>query len=278
MKTTTVVLLLLATWLSGAAHAQVVFPADSEYRPLFCRNMVMTDGLADTASFLDDKDVVGDVPGPAALRASDTTNLYMRIRLEKDPVQGTALRASSWGMEFDIDNNANTYELLVLVDGIAAPAAVSIFRNTTTTLANDPNDPADAPAAQTHPFAMNGRSVAATGSNFGGTGDFFLDFAVPWSELTPLGLDRDTAVHMWVGSSMSQDSLNGDLACHDGASGAPTLGGTASDPTTGDPNDPGAGGGTGHLEGGGGCSTGRDPVGLLVALAFVLLRRKRTAR
>ena len=273
MRITIIILLLLAP---AAAHAQVVFPPDSDYRPMFCRNTVMTDGLADTAGFLDDKDVVGDAPATAALRASDNTNLYMRIRLEKDPVQAAALNASSWGMEFDIDNNANSYELLVLVDGIAAPAAVSIFRNTTTTLANDPNDPADMPAAQTHPFSMNGRSTAAAGSNFGGSADFFLDFAVPWSELMPLGLDRDTPVHMWVGSSMSQNSLNGDLACHDGASGAPTLGGTASDPTTGDPNDPGAGGGTGHLEGGGGCSTGRGAGVLsLLALLTVLLRNRR---
>ena len=275
MRITIIILMLLAPVI---AHAQVVFPPDSDYRPMYCRNAVMTDALADTPNFLDDKDVVGDAPGPAALRASDNTNLFMRIRLEKDPVQGAALGASTWGMELDIDNNPNTYELLVLVDGIAAPAVVSIFRNTATTLANDPNDPADMPAAQTHPFAMNGRSITATGSNFGGSADFFLDFAVPWNELTPIGLDRDTAVRMWVGSSMSQNSLNGDLACHDGAGGAPTLGGTASDPTTGDPNDPGAGTGTGHLEGGGGCSTGRGNAGLLALLALVLLCRNRTRR
>ena len=81
MRITIIVLLLLATSPLGVAHAQVVFPADSEYRPMFCRNAVMTDGLADTPNFLDDKDVVGDSPGPAGLRASDNTNLYLRIRL-----------------------------------------------------------------------------------------------------------------------------------------------------------------------------------------------------
>ena len=260
-----------------AARAQVVFPADNAYRPLHCRNAVITDALADTAGFLDERDVVGDPPAPAALRASDASHLFLRIRVEKDPVQGTMLLPSSWGMEYDLDNDLRDYELLILVDGIAgSQATVSVFRNTATTIPNSASDPADTPAAQSYPFASNGRRTAASGSNFGGSADFFLDFAVPWSDLIPLGLDRDTGTRLWVASSSSQDSLNGDFACHDGASGAPTLDGTASDPTTGDPNDPGAGGGTGRLEGGGGCATGGG--GVLIVLALLGVRRRRVAR
>jgi len=279
MRITAIVLLLLATCLLGVAHAQVVFPADSAYVPLRCGNAVVTDGLADTAGFLDERDLVGDPPAPAAYRAADTTNLYLRIRLEKDAMQATMLQPFSWGMEFDLDNDTTDYELLILVDGTTgAQGSVSIFRNTATTLTNDPNDPADTPAAQTHAFPMNGRSVAAGGSNFGGSPDFFLDFAVPWSELMPLGLDHDTPTRAWIASSTSQNSLNGDFVCHDGAGGAATLGNSASDPTTGDPNNPGAGNGTGHLEGGGGCTTTRGNAGLLALLAFIVLRRNRRAQ
>ncbi|HEY5922450.1 MAG TPA: hypothetical protein VIV11_12300 [Kofleriaceae bacterium] len=270
MRNPIIILLVIAAPV--AAHAQVVFPADSAYRPLRCGNMPMTDGLADTAGFLDDLDVVGDPAAAAGLRASDATNLYLRIRLEADPVSGT-LQASTWGMEFNLDIDTTNYELLVLVDGIAAPPVVSIFTNTMTTLSNDPNDPADMPAVQSYPFGMNGRSVAASGSNFGGDGDFFLDFAVPWSELVPLGLDRDTSTRAWVASSASQNSLNGDFACHDPANGAVSLGNSVSDTTTGDPNEDTTGG-TGRLEGGGGCAVSGN-AGLLVLALFGLLRKRR---
>jgi len=114
-----------------------------------------------------------------------------------------------------------------------------VFTNHTVTLANDPADPADLPAAATITFANGARTVAA-GSSVGGTADFFLDIAVPWATLTPLGLARDTPVHVWAASSSSANSLNGDFACHDGGTGAAHLDTTASDQTTGDPAmDPG---------------------------------------
>jgi hypothetical protein len=272
MRISIIVLLLLAPI---AAHAQVVFPADSEYRPLYCGNAVMTDGFADSTANVDERDVVGDGAAPAGLRASDATHLYLRIRLDDDPVTGNMLRPSSWGMQYDLDDDATDYELLILVDGMApAQTALSVFRNTTTTATNDPGDPADQPAARSYAFATNVRSAPAGGSQFGGNADVFLDFAVPWADLVPLGLDRDTPTRVWVASSTSQNSLDGDFACHGGAGGAPTLSGTASDPTTGDPNNPGAGGGTGRLEGGGGCAAGGH-AGVLLLLALLGLRRRR---
>jgi uncharacterized protein (TIGR03382 family) len=276
MRKALIVLLLL---VPVAAHAQVVFPADTEYRPLHCGNAVMTDAFDDDPNARDERDVVGTPTAAAGLRASDATNLYLRIRLEEDPAPNMAVRTFSWGMEFDLDDNPNNYELLVLVEGLAGMAGtVNVFRNTTTTATNDPTDPADTPAAQTYTFANNARSVVATATSFGANPDYVLDFAVPWSALIPLGLDRDTPTRVWVASSNSANSLNGDFACHDGASGAaPTLTGTASDPTTGDPNNPGAGGGTGHLEGGGGCSAGggSGATGFVLALSLLGLRRRR---
>lgn len=260
-----------------AAHAQVVFPPDSAYRPLRCGSAVMNDAYDDASAARDERDVVGDVDSPAGLRASDDTNLYLRMRLEEDPAPNGEVQAFSWGMEFDLDDDPQDYELLVLVEGIAGTAGtVNVFANTTTTTANEPSDPADQPPAQMYLFADNARTVDA-GTDFGGNPDFFLDFAVPWSALVPLGLDRDTPTRVWVASSSLPNALNGDFACHDGASGAPTLTGTASDPTTGDPNDPGAGGGTGRLEGGGGCAAGGGPLGGLAVLALIGLVRRRRA-
>jgi hypothetical protein len=275
MRVAIVLLLLLAPLV---AHAQVVFPADSAYSPLRCGSANMTDAFADEAGALNERDIVGDIDHPAGLRASDATNLYLRMRLEEDPAPGGAVTSFSWGMEFDLDDNPRDYSLLILVDGIAGTAGtVSLFTNGTTTNANDPSDPADQPAVNTYTFANNARTLVAPGTTNGGTADFWLDFAVPWSALTAHGLDRDTPTRVWVGSSSSANSLNGDFACHDGASGGPTLDGTDSDPTTGDPNDPGAGGGTGRLEGGGGCAVGGG-AGWLVVAALGFVRRKRARR
>ncbi|HEY5924230.1 MAG TPA: MYXO-CTERM sorting domain-containing protein, partial [Kofleriaceae bacterium] len=68
----------------------------------------------------------------------------------------------------------------------------------------------------------------------------------------------------------------GDFACHDPANGAVSLGNSVSDTTTGDPNEDTIGG-TGRLEGGGGCAAGGGNVGLFV-LALLGLLRKRRAR
>jgi MYXO-CTERM domain-containing protein len=243
----------------------------------------MSDLVQDQPGAVDARDIVGDIDFPAGLRASDETNAYLRLRLEADPAPGGAVQASSWGMQFDTDGDRQTYELMILVEGINGPAGtVTLYRNSTTTLRNDPNDPVDQPPAQTYTFAANARTIVAPGSSFGGDPDYFLDFAVPWSALVPLGLDRDTTTYVWAATSSVADRLDSDFACHNGASGPVRLDGTASDPTTGDPDeDPnGGGGGTGRLEGGGGCSTGGgggagSAVALLALLGLVCARRRR---
>jgi hypothetical protein len=275
-----VILLVCCAAFPKLASAQVAFPPDPAWTALRCGAQPMSDRLADQPGAIDDRDIVGDAAAPAGLRASDATNLYLRMRLDKDPAPGGAIRGFAWGMQFDLDGDLSTYELMVIVDGTAGPAAASValLRNTATTSGNVPSDPADAPAVATYPLAMNARSIPAPGSSFGGTGDFFLDFAVPWSALVPLGLGRTTPTHVWAGTSTVANALDGDLACHDGATGAARLDATASDRTTGDPaQDPAGGpGGTGQLEGGGGCAAGgAGAPSSALALALVLLARRR---
>jgi hypothetical protein len=271
-----IAIMMLMLIVPVAAHAQVAFPADSAFSALRCGDdRVMTDAYDDATNARDERDVVGDTTHAAGLRASDSTYLYSRIRVDNDPAPSGQVTSFAWGMEYDLDNDPRTYEVLIIVDGVAGTAgAVSVHENTNTTSANSPSDPADR-LVMSYPFADNARTLVAPGTMNGGDSDFWIDFAVPWSVLTPLGLDRDTPVRLWVASSSVGTALNGDFACHDGASGAPALDGTASDDTTGDPNDPGAGGGgSGRLEGGGGCSTGAN-AGWLALIALALVRRRR---
>jgi MYXO-CTERM domain-containing protein len=275
--------LVLALAGGTAAAAPVTFPVDTAYKPLRCGGTPMYDAFRDQPGFVDEGDVVGSATAPAALRASDATYLYLRIRLDTDPAPTQTPKPASWGIELDLDGDPTNYELLMLVDGLAATNAVELFTNHTVTLQNDPNDPADLPAVATYTFATNARSIAAPMPTTGGNPDFFLDFALPWSDLVAAGLDHRTATRLWVASSTSADSLNGDFACHDGAGGVVHLDTADSDATTGDPaDDPngnGSGSGTGsagdRLEGGGGCSTTGGATTPLFAIGLAMLVRRR---
>jgi MYXO-CTERM domain-containing protein len=277
-----IVPIILVCATAGAARA-ATFPGDAAFIPLRCGSDVMTDPLADDPAALADRDLVGDHDAPAGLRAADAQFLYLRIRVDQDPAPAGAPKPSAWGMAFDLDGDRATYELLITADGLAGAGGVSVFTNHTTALANDPADRADAPAAASFTFANAARSAGA-GTTFGGNPDFFVDIAVPWTTLIPLGLDRDTPVHVWVGSSSVANALDGDIACHDrGGAGKAVLDATASTQTTGDPTSAGAGGiGEPRLEGGGGCQSGGSrTLGSGLALAWLGLlgvRRRRRPR
>jgi hypothetical protein len=255
----------------------------------------MTDPYHDTPGFFDERDVVGDASSPAGYRAFDAQFLYLRLRLDGDPVPGGTPRPSSWGFELDTDDVLSTYEVLILADGAAG--LVRLFRNSTNTLANNPDDPADQPPIATYPFATHARSVAAAGSHFGNNPDFFLDMAVPWADLERVGVTTVKPVQVWAGSSSSTDSLNGDIACFDGGTGTPHLDGVPGERAglgTGTSGGAGGNGGggeggalqVGRLEGGPSCACtvgrpggGREHGWLpLAVVALVCLRSFRRGR
>ena len=276
MRLTTILLVLA---LPVAAFAQS-FPADSAYVPLRCDPTVMIDGFQDQSGALDERDIVGDTGNAAGLRAADGSFLYLRVRLEEDPAPGGTVLPFSWGFEFDTDGDRTDYEVLVLADGLGgATGNVTLFQNTATSLPNDPSDPADRVVA-TYGFSSHARSTLAPGTSYGGAADFFLSIAVPWADLMPIGLNHDTPVYLWVASSSSPNSLNGDFACHNPLSdGAVTLVDDSSDQTTPDPATPsnpdGGVGPGGRLEGGAGCAaTSGSSLWLLLALVPFLRRRR----
>ena len=275
------------------------FPPERSWRPFYCGGDVMTDAVGDEPDAVDERDVVGDVREPAGLRAADDVFLYLRLRLDRDPITGAVLTPFTWGMEFDVDLDPTTYEVLVLADGVAGE--VNLFENTVIDIDNDPTDPADEPPVATYAVEDASQSSATDAdSDFGGTDDRFLDIAVPWDDLAPLGIAPETSIAVWAASSSSQNSLDGDFACHDGGAGAPSLDGIASDRTVADPDldsdgdgfsdaeeiaegsDPAdpddvpdqggpAGPGEPRLEGGGGCSAGGGAADGSAALALLAL-------
>ena len=276
MRLTTILLVLAMPVVAFAQN----FPADGAYTALRCDNSVMVDAVADNSAYLDGLDVVGDGSSPAGYHAADANHLFLRMRLEDDPAPGGTPIASSWGFEFDTDGDRTDYEVLILADGIGTSFDVTLFRNNSTAQPNDPNDPAESQIA-VYTFAANARSTAASSSSFGGSGDFFLSVAVPWSDLTPIGVNHNTGVYLWVASSNSPNSLNGDFACHNATTDGPvTLVDDGSDRTSPDPATPpdgnGSGGGEGRLEGGAGCAVaGSGSLWLLLVLVPFFRRKAR---
>jgi len=292
------VLVALALVLAATDAAAQSFPVDAQWSPLFCGQAVMTDRFQDEAGATAERDLVGDLDAPAAMYAADAQFLYMRMRLDQDaiPTPGM-LQPFSWGFAIDLDADVRTYEILLLVDGTAGQNNVVVFRNTMTVTPNDPTDPAEM-SVMTFPITTHAQKRTAAGSQFGGGNDFWLELAVPWTTLMPLGWSRTTPIRVWAASSTSANSLNGDFACHDGASGDPLLDVIVSDPTVGDPvvdtdgdgftdaqeiaagsdpNDPNSVPAS-RLEGGGGCAAGGGGLGVAIAFLAICRRRRKLAR
>jgi MYXO-CTERM domain-containing protein len=224
---------LAALGWTQAVQAQS-FPPDREWRPLYCGEEVMSDLIRDEPDAIDERDLVGDLDFDEAtgLRAADDDFFYLRLRLDEDAILGDELLPFAWGVAFDLDLDPTTYEVLVLADGITGE--VNLFENTEITIDNDPTDPADEPPVASYLFADAGQVIEA-GSDIDGDADFFIDLAVPWADLETVGLAPDSELHLWAASSESQNRLDGDFACHDGSSGAPSLDESASDRTVADP-------------------------------------------
>ncbi len=290
---------ILGSLFATMANAQT-FPAT--LAPLYCQRGVMIDGYRDQSGAVDDRDIVGTVDRPAGFHAVDGQFLYLRMRLDASPVQGSGLTPFAWGFELSTDGDPTNYEILISVDG--ASSTVRLYRNTATTVPDSPADPAEQ-LVMTYPFAQYGRVVDAGASISGGGDDAFIEMAVPWSDLETLGLTPTTLVTVWAATSTASDRLNGDVACHDGGGGAnlPSLSGSAPAPVAPDPSHspgpvggPGGGGssdgGSGNvlassgIEGGPGCScrvggsrNGPGVMGLLVSLfPFLAIGWIRTRR
>jgi MYXO-CTERM domain-containing protein len=290
-----VVAALAANVLDVASAGAQTFPPEGDaWRPFVCTGSPMRDAVGDHPGAEGARDLVGTVQAPAGLRAADPDFLYLRLRLDQDPRQGPGLRAgSSWGFAFSVDGQSTGYEVLVTADGTTG--MIAVHRNSSVSLPDSAEDPADSPAVARYSFATHGRVLAAD-SALGAGADVYLDMSVPWSALAMVGMAPETTIVTWAASSTTADRLNLDFACHDagGGTGAPTLGDSAStgeragpsSSGTGGTGGAGGGGGAGgaggvELEGGPGCavaSPGSGEAGpfaalLLSLIAVALIRR-----
>ena len=218
----------------GVSRHVLVPPAESAFVPFRCDGGVAIDPVGDAAGAGQHRDAVGSAGRPAALRASDDTLLYLRLRLDDDPRQAADdLAPFGWGFLIDGDGDSATYELLGALEGTGGDS-VALWANTSPIpeLASDPSETllVDYPQPIDHWHVQQ-----ATGAGMGGNPDWFITLGLAWDDLAAQGLSRTEPVTVWAGTSNSDRAINEDFACHDGSSGDPTLSGIAFAPAVLDP-------------------------------------------
>ncbi|MCC7539731.1 MAG: hypothetical protein IT379_26145 [Deltaproteobacteria bacterium] len=213
----------LGLLIPAAASAQPVpvFPAETAWAPIVCGTGIATDPVRDAPSAMGGRDIVGETASPAGFYADDGVFLFLRMRLDDTPRRGMdELEPFGWGFELDTDGDRTTYEFIILVDGIAGPEEVVLARNDEMRMIGDPSDVAET-TLNVYPAATHSQVVMAP-SMLGGNDDFFISVAVPIADMRAAGIPLDATV-VWAGSSSNARSLNADLMCHDGNTGAPDL-------------------------------------------------------
>ncbi|MCK6552917.1 hypothetical protein L6R52_44245, partial [Myxococcota bacterium] len=212
----------------------VSMPAESAFVAATCGGVPAWDPISDIPGGTLHRDVVGTTQYPALYTAIDATYVYLRMRVDTDPLQSPGdLRPFGWGWIFDANNNPIDYEYLLHLNGTGTDT-LNWWRNTVQATPNDPADPAEQQLLAYSPAGNYWDSrVAADGSSFSGNADYFITQALPITELTAAGISLSSPLRMWAGTTNSNQAINVDLTCFNGNGG--TLTDTDLDPTPLDP-------------------------------------------
>ena len=229
------VLVLVAATFAPAAAA-VTFPLESSWVPLMCGDEPAWDPLSDQPGATGSRDIVGDSTYPAGYISADAEYVFFRMRVDDVPTTRGEFDSFGWAVELDTDRRLETYEFLLLVDGIANPEEVTFSQNTVQGVMNSPADRAEV-LLSTNPAISHAQAIPA-GSTFGGDGDWFVDMAVSIADLEAAGIIGPTPIVLFVGTSSSAHAITSDLMCNDARSDPFTLTDTGTDVTTRDGTEP----------------------------------------
>jgi Cys-rich repeat protein len=223
-----------------AAATPATFPALNQWVVVTLGNTPVFDPEGDTPGA---RDIVGDATFPMLYIASDATHIYFRLRVDSDPLQNaTNFGPFGWGCFIDTDDNPQTYEFSTLIDGVANPDRIYLYKNTVTTSINDPNDPPDLPPLQELQAPLtaavgHARVLPAvdpdplvTNSSFGGNQDFFIDWAFERSEAEAAGFNTTQTARYYCGSANNGTTIAAD--CSGSANADCPLDSQFSDPIT----------------------------------------------
>lgn len=199
----------------------LVPPSDSAFVPLTCGTNLSWDPVGDPSGGANGRDVVGDAAFPAVLRADLGDRILFRMRMDSTPLLAPENLASfGWGYLFDSDSTVDSYEKYFVANGVGNDE-MQWWDNVQGTL-DAPADPPETLLRQYMP-ATDYWAVTDADSAFGSTPDYFLTIAVAQSDLETFGISFSCEAQIWAGSSNNGQTIDNDLACHDGNAGAATL-------------------------------------------------------
>ncbi|TGM01692.1 hypothetical protein [Leptospira jelokensis] len=152
------------------------------------------------------RDIVGNSTYPDFYNYYDGTDIYFRMRVSASPLQTISnFSTFSWGLLIDSNQNDSHYEWLVLLDGINNPDRIRVGQKTNI------NNPGVYTVAADTFYTITGTISANAVSPSFGVNDHLLDIKISKSEFTQItGIDQNTRIRYFIGSSSSSDSINYD--------------------------------------------------------------------
>jgi uncharacterized repeat protein (TIGR01451 family) len=154
-------------------------------------------------------DLVGAPGFPAAFLKVDDNFLYLRERIFQNPAGPGGFVSMSWVVLLTVPGaNPFKYQWLIALDGTAEQ--VGLWENDQATALNISFSPIFNDPAETLVFSGStgvlARIVLAD-SSIGGAQNYFVDWAMPRSQLTLRGIDPNTALY-WFATSANANNYN----------------------------------------------------------------------
>jgi hypothetical protein len=197
------------------------WPDSTTYQPFTCGGQIAYDGVGDTNGASNDRDIVGDASFPAAQFKTTISHLFIRLRLDDDPRHGSGqnlgLSPFGWGIAFDTNNNRANYEYAAIANGVADKMQLYAYTG-------DGVNPSATPLAEGD-FNMPGTNpwvkVSTADSAFSTNTDYYLDIAVPLTELQNKTSSRPYpfspgVIKIWIATSANGTTMSADYMCWTG--------------------------------------------------------------
>lgn len=234
------------------------WPTTNQWRKMYCGANPATDLVADGTGTVGEKDLVGDFSRPAAWYSSNTSYLFVRMRLEGKVTNNTdtKLRPFSWSFGFDTDGARTVYDWVWSVNGGsgASQDVMHLYRISEGSGPNslNPTEVTDTEGATPTGYPNGGYPLDVGGVNSwvrfsdapssfdGSADDDFLDIAVPIQDFQSVSaivgppngksLFNPGVLTMWVATSATGGQLNKDFLCWNDRNGEPVLSKVAPQP------------------------------------------------
>jgi len=189
------------------------YPADNLFTATTCHGAPSFDPVGDVWSGT--RDIVGDASYPAVYTYSDGTYMFIRIRLDGDPMVttgGQPLWQFGWGIGIDTNGVLTDIEYHLVVNGIKEQVTLTREVDDTRLLTLEPTMD-----TSVSPFVPGWVEVKAAGdgSLFASDGDFFLTIALPMDDLNTAsgGAITWSTLRFWAATSSNGTTLSGDFTC-----------------------------------------------------------------